>query len=813
MTSSHLLCGELLEDRVREPAAELEETNREQEREITERMQTEADLEQNQQENRKLHESMMDGFVYIDMTGKIRDFDESYRQMVGYTNEELLQMTYVDLTPERWHAFEQGIVEDQILRKGYSEVYEKEYRKKDGTVFPVELRTFLIKDEGSGNHGMWAIVRDISRHRQAQEALRASESRFKDLVEKSSVGDFLIQDGVLKYVNSRLAEILGYRVEELVDKKGLKDITFPEDLPLMEEDLCRSTSAGTGSVHCEFRILRGSQEIRNVEVYGSYTTYQGKPAVIGTMLDITDRKRTEDEQKKSEEKFRSIFQRSPIGKYLYDANGHLVIMNQACLDLFGVVDPQEVKHFDLFQDPNLPPGAKEKILNGEVVRYETEYDFGLVRSKGLYQTTKTGTLSLDVVISPLSLESSSECGFLVQVVDLSVRKRTEEELLKLKKLDAAGVLAGGVAHDFNNLLSIIMGNIDIVRMDLPSDHPFVTILEDAANAAVRAKELTRRFITFSSSGAPLKRPSNLKKMLEDSVVLLLSGSNVEQRSSVPVDLWRVAVDEKQIRQAITNVILNAREAMPNGGMITIHAQNIDITAKDGQILPTLSEGRYVKISIKDQGRGIHPDHLERIFDPYFSTKERGSEKGIGLGLTIAHSVFRRHGGHIEVKTDEGVGTTVDIYLPASLESRETSVPEAKENIPERRRILAMDDEERMLDCIRKMLLRMGHEVEVASNGEQAIQKYLEAYEQGKPFDLVILDLTVKGGMGGRETIAMIRKIDPYVNAVVSSGYSHDSIMSDYLQYGFKDALAKPYDMKELEEFLSKVLKRSHLLFA
>jgi signal transduction histidine kinase/ActR/RegA family two-component response regulator len=414
-------------------------------------------------------------------------------------------------------------------------------------------------------------------------------------------------------------------------------------------------------------------------------------------------------------------------------------------------------------------------------------------------------LVLDTTVSALSQGGHAPTGFLVQTRDVTARKRVEEEIVKLKKLEATSILAGGIAHDFNNLLSIILGSINVARMDLPPGHS-PDVLDMAEKAAMRAKELTNKFVNFASGGAPMRRILDLGKLVEDSATLALSGSNVTWTSSLPADLWPVAIDAGQIRQAITNVIVNAREAMPEGGNVLIFAENVKISGEAEDLLPVMTEDRYVRISIQDRGKGIPSDLLEKVLDPYFSTKDRGSEKGMGFGLAIAHSVVKRHGGYIEVKSEVGVGTTVAIYLPTPAQTQDEAGMQAVAATPPPRRILVLEDDQMMLDCTRMLGQRIGYEAAGAKNGEEAVQMYLEAYQQEKPFDLVILDLTIKGGMGGKETVSILRKIDPSMKAVISSGYSQDPVMSQFVEYGFDGALAKPYNMQQLEEILHRVLQ-------
>jgi signal transduction histidine kinase/ActR/RegA family two-component response regulator len=395
-----------------------------------------------------------------------------------------------------------------------------------------------------------------------------------------------------------------------------------------------------------------------------------------------------------------------------------------------------------------------------------------------------------------------------EIIGLSMeRKRAEEEILKAKKLESVSILAGGIAHDFNNLLSVILGGISLAQTVARPTEPVFRLLAEMEKASLRAKELTQKFITFSTGGMPIKRRGFLKGLVENAASLALSGSNVDCTFSFPDELWPVEVDPDQMSQVISNVILNAREAMPQGGSMEIHAENIEAVQGKSEAGLAVKEGRYAKISIRDHGAGIHGENLARIFDPYFSTKDRGPQKGMGLGLTIAHSIIKKHEGYIHVESERGDGTTVLIYLPASSQEEPAQTEKQESPLPfsGKKRVLVMDDDEMLRDVAREMLEQMGHEAEVARNGEEAVQEYSRAYASGRPIDVVILDLTVKGGMGAKEAVKKLLEIDPCVKAVVSSGYSHDPIMSEFGKHGFSGMLAKPYRMEKLSKALDEVL--------
>ncbi|MDQ7783437.1 MAG: ATP-binding protein [Desulfomonilaceae bacterium] len=389
-------------------------------------------------------------------------------------------------------------------------------------------------------------------------------------------------------------------------------------------------------------------------------------------------------------------------------------------------------------------------------------------------------------------------GFWWLVKDVSERKRMEDELLKTHKLDSLGTLAGGIAHDFNNLLTGILGNISLVQEQRDLSTKSHSRLLDAAKAANRAQDLTRQLSTFSKGGAPIKTSASISQLLKDCTGFVLRGTKVRGRFSIPDDLWHVDMDAGQISQVIDNLVINAAQAMPNGGPVLVRASNVVVRREHH--LP-LDEGRYVRVSIADQGTGIPKEHIRKIFDPYFTTKQTGS----GLGLATSYSIIKRHGGLITVRSKVGVGTTFYFFLPASSHQPASSIRTISDEGCIRRRILIMDDEELIRTLGKELLTAHGFDVDVARDGLEALQVYQRAMVSGRPVDLVVMDLTIPGGMGGKETIAEMVRLDPHVKAIVSSGYSNDPIMSDYARYGFKAVLPKPYDGRQMCELIEGLL--------
>jgi nitrogen-specific signal transduction histidine kinase/ActR/RegA family two-component response regulator len=383
-------------------------------------------------------------------------------------------------------------------------------------------------------------------------------------------------------------------------------------------------------------------------------------------------------------------------------------------------------------------------------------------------------------------------------------KKLVDELFNAKKLEAIGVLAGGIAHDFNNLLFVIMGNINMAQLKIEREHEAQRHLVEAEKACLRAKDLTQKFITFSSGGGPVKCRISMQELVAGIADLVLRGSMTTWEIKGTTDLWDVEVDENQMRQVFTSLIENAAEAMSRGGIISIRAENIEIDGWGAGGID-LREGHYVKVSIADEGVGIPEENISSIFDPYFSTKYRGSQKGMGFGLAIAHSVIKKHSGSIKVESIPGRGTTVSVLIPAA-DRKRGPLPSARAFYTSpRKRILIMEDEEMPRELIQTMLEHLGYEVDTAFEGGEAVELYAESLEVGRHYDAVILDLAVKVGMDGKEAIRKIKYLNPKVRAIVSSGYSTETIMTDYADSGFCDVLKKPYDLEALKIALDRAL--------
>ncbi len=429
----------------------------------------------------------------------------------------------------------------------------------------------------------------------------------------------------------------------------------------------------------------------------------------------------------------------------------------------------------------------------------------LVDEESRLKTRDGHLIDIEIAVSPLALDEGF--GELLVIRDNAETRRIQKELLKARQLESIAALSGGIAHDYNNLLTSIMGNISLCLTTYDEDSPQSEWLEQAQEAALIAKELTNRLITFSKGGTPQKETVAPAELILGATEFALSGSNITVQYDFPPDLWHVDVDRMQVGQALHNIVINAREAMPDGGDLTVAARN----AIDAEGRRDTLSGRHVSISIEDNGPGIAPAVLNRIFDPYFTTKEMGTERGLGLGLSIANSIIEKHGGTIRVCGTDSPGACIEIRMPASTNAITTA--QEDDTLPMNTygthtgRILVMDDDEMIRNLAGNILRRLGYEPAFAPNGEAAIDLYKEALEAGMPFDAVILDLTVKGGLGGKETIQKLVSIDPAVRGIVSSGYANDPGVTNYRDFGFCAVMAKPYRVNEIGEQLERLLGR------
>ena len=539
-----------------------------------------------------------------------------------------------------------------------------------------------------------------------------------------------------------------------------------------------------------------------ISVMTNFQVLDNYKRTIISVIDITPRKRFENALKESEEYFRTIIEQSPIAMQVFDMNGILLNANQAWASLWNIEDINSViGMYNIIDDPQvLELGLKEfieKAFLGDKVKIPEIY----YKPKVSGYDGRTRVVKFDAY--PLKDSLGITKNVIVFNDDITDQKQAEENLKKIQNLESIGTLAGGIAHDFNNILTGLFGSISLAKMKLNKSHPSYEKLSNAEKSVDRATRLTKQLLTFAKGGAPIKENIGLTQIVKDTILFDLTGSNVKPVFDISENLWCMNADKGQMQQVFSNLTINANQAMENGGHLFISMKNIEISQKDKRD-DKLKEDKYIKIIFRDEGIGIDNEKMKKIFDPYFTTKKTGN----GLGLATVYSIIKRHDGIINISSEIGKGTTFTIYLPATTDSEESNSLTDKTNPTEQKknskRILLMDDEEMILTVTSEMLSLLGHKVETATNGEQAIEKYQKSIDEKNVFDCILMDLTIPGAMGGKDAVKKILEINKDAIVIVSSGYASDPIMGDYQSYGFKDVIAKPFTMELLEKKLNNI---------
>jgi PAS domain S-box-containing protein len=521
-------------------------------------------------------------------------------------------------------------------------------------------------------------------------------------------------------------------------------------------------------------------------------------AALAVTIDITARKEAEEQLRESERLVRNILDTVDEGFIVVDRDYRIQVANRAyCDQLGGCAEEVVGRHCYEVSHRVSQPCAE----HGEECAVRRVFETGRTHTALHRHVDGRGELlHVETKAFPITDASGEVVSAIETVNNITERHLLEDERLKTQKLEAIGTLAGGIAHDFNNLLQGVFGYISLAKMNLERKERSLAMLEQAEEALQISVNLTTQLLTFSKGGKPVKRRIRLGPVIENAAKFALSGSRSDCRLLLDETLRIVEVDPGQLGQVIQNIVLNADQAMPEGGSVEISSRNL--RAPGPGVPPQLGAGDYVAIAIRDNGIGVPEKHLRRIFDPYFPTKERGS----GLGLATSYSIVRNHGGLIDVASLPGCGTTFTVYLPALEAAADAaSAPVAPEEPARRGSILVMDDEPLVLQVAAEQIRSLGHDVELAADGAAAVEKYRIARESGRSFDAVILDLTVRGGLGGSETLARLLAVDPDVKAIISSGYSDDAVIADHRRHGFAGRLTKPYAIEHLRAALAPLL--------
>ncbi len=683
------------------------------------------------------------------------------------------------------------------------------------TITPIRSLTVIVEH----HHFDWTfsplqekgLVRgyglDITHHVQVSQTLTELHSQFSSLVDSAHEGIISADlHGTIVSWNPAAESIFGYQPDEVLGhsivtlleegyrdmyRKGLGDIsygrssTFPLQQPL------------------ELTGLRKSGESFPLEI--SSTSWKvGMDSHYGFILrDISDRKRLEQALIAEKDHLVTTLQSVAEGIVTTDREGRISFLNPLAEQITEWATHEALHRpvqeiFRLTSDS--PKNDVEPFLqfsSRTLVLSELDAPHQLLTKHGRQRkiTLREG---------PIRDHSGLLVGTVIVFRDITDQTRQQEEQQRISKLNSLGVLAGGLAHDFNNILTTILGNVFVAKLRMVSSDPLTQNLEQAEQACLRAKELTQQLLTFAKGGAPIKTSIALGDLLRKSTIFALSGSSISCHFDIPDNLWPLDADPGQLRQVFQNITLNARQAMPHGGHLSVKVENMRLNDPSALPSSSLIPGSYVQVSFEDQGNGIEDRQLPNIFDPYYTTKPGAS----GLGLATAHSIIQQHHGHISVASKVGVGTIFTVSIPSAhfpQESKPQSIPAIPQTC--RGRVLVMDDEHSIRRMVEDALTQFGYHVVSVPDGQTAIDLVSTALANGKKFEVVILDLTIPGAMGGVKAIQHLRNLDPHIKAIVTSGYSDDPIMCNFQEHGFQGILVKPYKIVDLAKILESMFSR------
>lgn len=633
-----------------------------------------------------------------------------------------------------------------------------------------------------------AVYSDETDRRKAEQA---RDQLFDCSIDMLCVAGF---DGMFKQINPAWSRTLGWSSQELLARPWI-EFVHPDD---------RESTRSVNEQLVDGRTVY-SFENRYQCKDGSYRwiSWNSFPLpkegiMFGVARDVTARRITEETLRESEASYRALSANLPgiLYRVLLRENGRMVFYNDMLRELTGYRASELGQTGARSLDALIVPEDTARVVVALAAAVERDEPFHVeyrVRAKDgtVRHFSERGRPQRGQDGEPLFIDG--------MIFDVTDRRRVEEEFQKRERLESLGILAGGIAHDFNNLLGGLFGYIDMARVYGILDAQTREYLDKSIGCFQRARDLTQQLLTFAKGGTPMRSVVAIGSVVKDAAALALSGSNVRCEYALDADIRAVDADASQISQAINNIVLNARHAMPDGGTVTVSIRNEDL---DSGNVHGLAAGPYVRISVADRGAGIAPEHCARVFDPFFTTKQHGS----GLGLATSYSIVKKHDGHIWVESVLGEGATFHILLPASAAPVvESGTPDDAIAVSSSLRVLVMDDEPVVLDMVAQMLTGLGHTVSIAADGDAAVRLYQNLRNRGTQFDAVILDLTVPGGMGGKRTVEELLRVNPDVKAIVASGYSDDPVMSEFRNYGFVAAVKKPFRIKDLADVLRRAV--------
>jgi PAS domain S-box-containing protein len=751
-----------------------------------------------------------DAIVGLDLNRRITVWNKGAERLYGYMAEEVINKpTSLFIPPDL--EDEARLMREQAMQ-GQITRYETTRLCKDGSRIIVSLTLSAIRDTEGRIVGIASIAHDITQRRKMEEEQKRTQNLLAMSQRLAHIGSWETELSTGKTLwSNEMFQIFGLPMQTVFYLESVLPLLSSDEIVCFRQAV-ESAIRGDVPYSIDYRIKRPDGEYRIIHDEGE-VVYDDQGTAIkmyGTTQDITERKQDEQALIESEEKFRNIMEQSADGIVVTNSEGTVVEWNKSQELLTGLKKSETLgKSLWEVQSILVPTDIKTPALLSKIQEEMEAFLHSernpIVEKRERRLMLRDGSIKTVLEGAFLVRQSTQNMGVFI-LSDITDRKNAESERLKYEqyvqqsqRLESLGVLAGGIAHDFNNILTGIFGFTDLAKSQA-KDEAVSEYLSQAMESMERAKALTQQLLTFSKGGTPVRKIVPISQLIKETGQFALHGSNIKGRYAIDENLWLCNVDRNQIAQVIQNLILNAVQAMPMGGIIEIAATNVK---RRGIERPTLKEGNYVAISVKDQGTGISEEMLPKIFDPFFTTKI----KGHGLGLAISHSIISRHEGAIDAQSELGKGTTFTIYLPACDESCVENAETASISHKGTGRILVMDDEEPVRKLVSKMLQSFGYSVVSKENGNDTLDFFIKETKNKNAFAAMILDLTIPGGMGGKEVAQEIRKLDKEIPLFVASGYAGDPIIAQPQEYGFTASISKPFKIIELMEMLEKHMRK------
>jgi len=755
-----------------------------------------ASLHENEKKYKTILENMEESYYEVDLKGNFTFFNDALCRSMGYPPEELLGMNYKEYeTPETAEKALQ--VFREVLRTGKSRsLVDYEIIKKSGELIISEVSVSLKRDTKGNPVGFYGVARDVTEKRRAEEALRDSEEQYRTILENMQEGYYEVDlAGNLIFFNDAVPRLLGYTREELMES-NYKKFSSPETHSRIFNTFHEVYSTGNPKRLIDYEVFAkdGSRKSIEVSVSLKRTSSGNTEGFRCVARDVTERVAAEDALRQSEHRYRSFVENSFMGFFISEIpSGVLVQVNRKFSSIFGYetdeMQGRPIFDFIHYLDHKTMRKRAQMKIDGRLPE-QAPYVYNAVKKDG-------SIIRVNLTSSMVPYEGVNVIQGMV--MDYSEMERLERQLIHAQKMEAVGTLASGIAHDFNNLLTGILGNISLVLAEMPHEDNQRTRLQNIEQYIKRGTDLTRQLLSFAQGGLYEVRATDLKDFVQKSSEMFgRAKKEVRIIRSFPEALWSVEVDEGQLEQVLLNLYVNAWHAMPGGGELLISAENCLITKEQGGP-HKVPHGRYVKLSVRDSGCGMDQKTKARIFEPFFTTREQG--KGSGLGLASVYGIIRNHGGFITVESTVGVGTTFEVFLPASKRKAEPAQSGPSQIQKGIETILLVDDEDLVLDVASGMLENLGYRVLKASGGDEALDIFRSRQQE---IELVILDM-IMPGKSGMETFENLVEMCPNARVLLSSGYSLNGLAKDIMDKGCLGFIQKPFGINELSSKIREVL--------